>query len=170
MSPLFGKSGLTVPDLLTAIVEPERGGTWKVIFVGTGSLPADSKGHADMDALVAAVDREIAFMYQPRVGRAGLGVQYAWYPWGDPKPAKKGTPDAPTSALVFVIETGLGYRASLDGEPGVQGVASRLAQLPDIVAAAVRARWPGLGDRPPPALFAWNRVLTPAGFQPYTRP
>lgn len=170
MSPLLKKPGFTLPDLVTAIVEQERNGTWKVMFVGSGSLPTDSKGHADMDALVATIDREITFMYQPRVGPEGLGVQYAWYPWGTPKPAKKGTPDVPTTFLIFDIETGLGYRASLDGEPGLQGVASRLAQLPDIVAAAVRARWPGLGDRPPPAMFAWNRVLTPAGFQPYTRP
>jgi hypothetical protein len=167
--PLFQKPGFTMPDLVTAIVEPERGGTWKLTFVGIGSLPADSKGHADMDALVAGVDREIAFMYQPRVGSEGLGVQYAWYPWGTPKPAKKGTPDVPTSLLIFDIETGLGYRASLDGDRGVQGVASRLALLPDVIAAAVRARWPGLGDRPPPAMFTWNRVLTYARFEPYRR-
>lgn len=164
MSPLFGKPRFTLPDLVTAIVEPERDRTWKVMFVGSGALPAESKGHRDMDALVAAVDREIAFMYQPRVGPEGLGVQYAWYPWGTPKPAKKGTPDMPTSALVFVIETGLGFRAALDGDPGLQGVAARLAQLPDVIAAAVRARWPGLGDRPPPAMLTWNRTLTARGF------
>lgn len=165
MSPLFKRPTFILPDLVTAVVEAERGGTWKVMFVGSGSLPADSKGHADMDALVATVDREIAFMYQPRVGPEGIGVQYAWYPWGTPKPAKTGTPDEPTSFLVFVIDSGYGYRASLDGEPGLQGVATRLAQLPDVVGAAVRARWPGIGDRPPPAMFSWNRTLTAAGFQ-----
>ncbi len=170
MSPLFAKPTVSVPDLVTGIVEPERGGTWKVMFVGTGVLPAPSRGHPDMDALVAAVDREIAFMYQPRVGPLGLGVQYAWYPWGTPKPAKKGTPDAPTDFLVFEIEAGFGYRASLAGEPGLQGVATRLAQLPDAIATAAHSRWPGLGDRPPPGMFTWNRTLTSAGFQPYTRP
>lgn len=167
--PLFQKTGFRVPKLVTPIVEAERDGTWKVVFAGSGSLPAASKGHADMDTLVAAVDREIAFMYQPRVGPEGLGVQYAWYPWGTPKPARKDTPDLPTSVLIFDIETGLGYRASLEGDRGVQGVASRLARLPDVIAAAVRARWPGLGDRPPPAMFAWNRILTAAGFRPDQR-
>jgi len=169
MSSFFKKLAFSMPELVTGIVELERGGTWEVRFAGSGTLPAGSKGYPDMDALVGAVDREIAFMYQPRVGPEGLGVQYAWYPWGTPKLAKKGTPDVPTSFLVFDIEAGLGYRASLDWDRGVQCVASRLAQLPDVIAAAVRARWPGLGDRPPPAMFAWNRILTSAGFRPYQR-
>jgi hypothetical protein len=98
-----------------------------------------------------------------------MGIQYAWYPWGTPKPAKKGTPNAPTEFLVFVIETGLGYRATLAGEPGLYGVATSLTQLPDVIASAVRARWPGLGDRPPPAMFTWERTLMPPASRPNTR-
>ncbi len=165
MSPLFKKTHVAVPALVTAIVERQRDGTWKVSFSGSGSLPADSKGHADMDALVTAVDRQIVALYLPHLAQHGMGIQYAWYPWGKPKPAKRGTPDAPTEFLVFVIETGLGYRATLAGEPGLHGVATSLKQLSDVIRAAVRARWPGLGDRPPPAMFTWERRLTPPAAQ-----
>ena len=161
MSPLFKKTRVTVPDLVTVIVELGRQGTWKVVFTGSGSLPAASTGHVDIDALVTAVDKQIVDLYLPHLAKGGMGVRYAWYPWGRLKPAKKGTPDVPTEFLVFAIETGLGYRATLAGEPGLQGVATRLSQLPAIIGAAVRARWPGLGDRPPPAMFTWNRTLMP---------
>lgn len=169
MSPFFKKTRVTVPDLVTVIVEPERRGTWKVMFAGSGSLPAVSTGHIDMDGLVTAVDKQIVALYLPHLAQDGMGVQYAWYPWGTPKAAKKRTPDVPNELLVFTIETGLGYRASLAAEPGLQGVATSLRQLPDVIAAAVRARWPGLGDRPPPAMFTWHRTLTPPGAQPTTR-
>ena len=160
---------MAVPALVTAIVERQRDGTWKVTFAGSGSLPTDSKGHADIDALVTAVDKQIVALYLPHLGQDGMGIQFAWYAWGTPKPAKKGTPDAPTEFLVFVIETGLGYRATLAGEPGLYGVATSLRQLPDVIAAAVRRRWPGLGDRPPPAMFTWERRLTPPASRPTTR-
>ncbi|HLB77025.1 MAG TPA: hypothetical protein VJO72_08330 [Candidatus Dormibacteraeota bacterium] len=169
MSPLFKKSHAAAPALVTAVVEGQRDGTWKVTFTGSGSLPAGSKGHPDMDALVTAVDKQIVTLYLPHLAQDGMGIQYAWYPWGTPKPAKKGTPNAPTEFLVFVIETGLGYRATLAGEPGLYGVATSLKQLPDVIAAAVRARWPGLGDRPPPAMFTWERTLMPPASRPNTR-
>ena len=169
MSPLFKKTRVTVPDLVTVIVEPGRQQRWKVMFTGSGSLPAASTDHVDIDALVTAVDKQIVALYLPHLTQVGMGIRYAWYPWGTPKPARRGTPDAPTEILVFVIETGLGYRATLAGEPGLHGVATSLKQLPDRIAAAVRARWPGLGTRPPPAMFTWNRTLTPPGSQPNTR-
>src|SRR6202011_3832642 len=60
---LFGGSGRRLPNLVTVLVENRRDGTLAAEFIGEGSLPADSGGYSDMDALVSEVDREALALY-----------------------------------------------------------------------------------------------------------
>lgn len=167
---LFGGSGRRLPDLVTVLVEQRRDGTFAAEFIGEGSLPADSGGYADMDALVSEVDRDALALYcsSPSEPTAAIGFQYAWYPWGDDQKALK-LPGGPKDYMLFEIrQSGGGYEASLSADPAITAAAPHLAELPQGIASKVFERWPALVGRTVPGMLHWNRELTAVGFREAT--
>jgi hypothetical protein len=156
-----------MPDLVTVMVEHQPDGTLSAGFIGEGSLPPDSDGHADMDSLVNAVDRIVLDLYQPSPSETSkrMGFQYAWYPWADDKKALK-QPGAPKEFLLFEIRQSVGgYQVWLATDPAISTVSPRLADLPSAISTVTYARWPALVGRAIPGMFHWNRELTAAGFR-----
>jgi hypothetical protein len=156
-------SGLVQPDLVTVLVESEKGGaTWSASFIGDGRLPSNSRAYSDMDELVRAVDEEVRAMYPLAAG--SIGFQYAWYPWGDDQKALK-TPGGPKEFLMFEVRQSVGgYQAWLLNDPGVTVTVSSLRDLPEAIRAQVEQRWPSLAGHGIPGMIHWNRNLTPSGF------
>lgn len=163
---LFGRSRVRLPDLVTVLVAHQPDGTLEAEFIGEGSLPPDSRGYADMDTLVSAVERTVLDLYRssPTETPVPMGFQYAWYPWGEDKKALK-MPEGPREFLVFEIRQSIGgYEAWLPGEP-IATASPRLAELPSILANKTVERWPTLVGRAIPGMLHWNRELTAVGFR-----
>lgn len=72
---LFKSFGTRVPDLVTVVVDAQRDGRLKTIFVGDGTMPRDSSAYDDMDALVSAVDCNVIALYQPLLQNRAMGFQ-----------------------------------------------------------------------------------------------
>ena len=164
---LFGRSRSRVPDLVTVIVERHSDGTLDAEFIGEGSLPPDSGGYEDMDALVGAVDRTVLDFYRssPSETAAPIGFQYAWYPWGDDTKALK-IVGGPEEFLLFEIRQSIGgYEGWLPSDPAISTVSQHLAELPAAISAVAFARWPALVGRTIPGMLHWNRELTDVGFR-----
>jgi hypothetical protein len=156
-----------MPDLVTVVVEHQPDGTLGAEFVGEGSLPPDSGGYADMDALISAVERTALDLYRssPSETPVPMGFQYAWYPWAEDKKALK-LPGGPRKFLVFEIRQSIGgYEAWLPGEPTISTASPRLAGLPPLIAEKTTERWPTLIGRAIPGMLHWNRELTAVGFR-----
>jgi hypothetical protein len=162
--------GIRLPDLVTAVVEADLEGMWKVMFVGEGSLPSDSTSYLDMDELVAAVNEEVLERYRAAVGDRTMGFQYAWYPWGDDDESL-GLPAARKDFLVFEIrQAASGYDAYIASDPNFRVSTGRLAALPEALRAEVEVRWPTLAGHAVPGMLHWNRNLTVAGFSDISEP
>jgi hypothetical protein len=149
------------------LVAHQPDGTLEAEFIGEGSLPPDSRGHADMDTLVSVVERAALDLYRssPTETPEPIGFQYAWYPWGEDKKALK-MPDGPREFLVFEIRQSIGgYEAWLPAEPTTSTASPRLADLPSLIADKTIARWPALVGRAIPGMLHWNRELTAVGFR-----
>lgn len=164
---LFGRSRVRPPDLVTVLVAHQPDGTLEAEFIGEGSLPPDSRGYADMDTLVSAVERAVLDLYRssPTETPVPMGFQYAWYPWGEDKKALK-MPDGPREFLAFEIrQSSGGYEVWLPTEPTISTASPRLADLPSLIADKTVERWPTLGGRAIPGMLHWNRELTAVGFR-----
>ncbi len=150
---------MRVPDLVTAVVEPARDGTLKVMYVAEGSTPPDSSGYPDIDSAVAAVNEEVVDQYAAELGSRVMGFQYAWYPWGDNKPPKHA--DLPRKFyLMFEIRVaGSGYSATLSDNVSVTVQAATLRELADVAQAAALKQWPILEAAGIPGMMHWNREL-----------
>ncbi len=167
---LFKSLGTRVPDLVTVVVEPQRDGRLKTIFVGDGTMPSDSATYDDMDSLVSAVDRSAIALYQPLLRNRGMGFQYAWYPWGNDQKALK-IGGGPKAFLMFEIrQSSDGYHAWLLTDQEMSIRTSRLAELPDALASAAGARWPAIAGYAIPGFFHWNRELVDGAFRDVETP
>jgi hypothetical protein len=156
-----------MPDLVTVIVEHQPDGSLDAKFIGEGTLPPDSGGYADMDALVSAVEHTVLGLYRssPSDTAAPIGYQYAWYPWGDDTKALK-LPGGPEEFLLFEIRQSIGgCEVWLPSDPAVLTVSHRLADLPAAICNVAFERWPGLVGRTIPGMLHWNRELTAVGFR-----
>ena len=163
----FGRSRVHLPDLVTVLVAHQPDGTLGAEFIGEGSLPPDSRGYADMDTLVSAVERAVLDLYRssPTETPVPMGFQYAWYPWGEDKKALK-MPDGPREFLVFEIRQSTGgYEVWLPTEPTISTASLHLADLPSLIADKTVERWPTLVGRAIPGMLHWNRELTAGGFR-----
>jgi hypothetical protein len=148
------------------LVAHQPDGSLEAEFIGEGSLPPDSRGYADMDTLVSAVERAVLDLYRssPAETPVPIGFQYAWYPWGEDKNALK-MPDGPREFLVFEIRQSTGgYEVWLPAEP-IATASPRLADLPSLIADKTTERWPTLVGRAIPGMLHWNRELTAVGFR-----
>jgi hypothetical protein len=164
---LFGRSRVRLPDLVTVLVAHQPDGTLEAEFIGEGSLPPESRGYADMDTLVSAVERAVLDLYRssPTETPVPMGFQYAWYPWGEDKKALK-MPGGPREFLVFEIRQSIsGYEVWLPTEPTISTASPRLAELPSLIAGKTLERWPTLVGRAIPGMLHWNRELTAVGFR-----
>ena len=156
-----------MPDLVTVMVEHQPDGTLNAEFMGEGSLPPDSGGYPDMDALVNAVERTVLDLYRssPSQTPVPMGFQYAWYPWGDDTKALK-IPGGPAEFLLFEIRQSIGgYEVWLPTDPAISTASPRLADLPSAIGNKAFERWPALVGRTIPGMLHWNRELTAAGFR-----
>lgn len=163
----FGRSRVRMPDLVTVMVEHQPDGTLSAQLIGEGTLPSDSGGYEDMDALVSAVDRTVIEFYRssPSEDPAPIGFQYAWYPWEDDKKALK-IPEGPREFLVFEIRQSIGgYETWLPTDPAISAVSQHLAGLPSAIGGKTCERWPALLGRAIPGMLHWNRELTGVGFR-----
>lgn len=164
MRRFFRDATFKLPDLLTIMVEPEEGGL-KVTYIAEGSVPPESAGYADMDELVAAVDQAVLDLYSERLGERVMGVQYAWYPWGDRKPPK--TAGLPKDFyLMFEIQLSAdGYTASVPSEPSTQIAAATLRDLCQAAEETALRHWPVLQSSGIPGVMHWNRDLASGQFR-----
>jgi hypothetical protein len=152
------------PDLVTAMVETEIDGRFKVTFIGDPPQPKDQRGFSDMDTLAESVQRLVQDTFQQKLGDATMGFQFAWYPWPEPKPRPnlEGVKD---SYLMFEVrQVGDSYQATLSEDQTLEATVSHLRDLPDVLAAKAGARWPSLQAGAIPGMIHWNRNLTAAGF------
>lgn len=147
------------PDLLTIIVEPSKDDSLKVTYVAEGPTPADSTGYVDMDALVDSVNAEVVDQYAKELGGRIMGLQYAWYPWGDQKPPKNS--DLPKKFyLMFEIRASeSGYTAALADSPSTAVAAATLRDLAQAAHDTAIQHWPVLADTGIPGMMHWNREL-----------
>jgi hypothetical protein len=156
-----------MPDLVTVLVAHRADGSLDAEFIGDGSLPPESGGYSDMDALVSAVEAIALELYRssPTESSVPMGFQYAWYPWGEDNKSLK-LPAGPKQFLVFEIrQSAGGYRTWLDSDPALSTVTPRLADLPSAISKPTLERWPVLSGRAIPGMLHWNRELTTVGFR-----
>jgi hypothetical protein len=164
---LFGRSRVRIPDLVTVLVGHQPDGSLDAQFIGEGTLPPDSGGYADMDAVVTAVERIVLELYRssPTDTAAPMGFQYAWYPWSEDKKALK-IAGGPKEFLVFEIRQSTGgYEAWLPQDRTISTVSPHLADLPAAICNLAFSRWPPLRRRTIPGMLHWNRELTAVGFR-----
>ena len=160
----FFRSPRKFPDLVTAMIEMESDGSLHVEFVGDPPQPKGDRGYSDIDSLVEDVLDTVRDTYQPQLGAASMGFQFAWYPWKEPKkaPALEGLKD---SYLMFELrQLPDGYVAGLAQDPTFAVSVTRLHDLPDLLEAKTKERWPVLQNISIPGMIHWNRNLSAAGF------
>ena len=164
MRRFFQRAAFRLPDLLTIMVDTDND-SLKVTYIAEGSVPAESGGYADMDELVAAVDRAVIDLYSEHLGDRVMGVQYAWYPWGDHKPpTQAGLPK--DFYLLFEIQaSGGGYKASVPTEPSTRVEAATLRELCQAAEETALRQWPVLESSGIPGMMHWNRDLASGQFR-----
>ena len=153
-----------LPDLLTIIVEGDRG-SLNATYIAEGSVPPESGGYADMDELVAAVNQAVLDLYSEHLGDRMMGVQYAWYPWGEHKPPKNAGLPKDFYLLFEIQASGDGYTASVPSEPSTRVEAATLQELCQAAEATAVRHWPALESNGIPGMMHWNRDLVSGQFR-----
>jgi hypothetical protein len=165
-----GLSNSKFPDLVTALVETKADGSLRVEFIGDPPQPKGDSGHSDIDSLAAGVLDTVRDAYQPLLGEATMGFQFAWYPWKESKkgPRLEGVKD---SFLMFEVrQVPGGYRASLADDPSLAVSVTLLRDLPTALEAKAMERWPVLQTTSIPGMIHWNRNLSATGFSDVATP